>query len=183
VQFLDAETAHLSKTVVLVLDQFEEFFLRFPLQVRQIFHRQLGACVTAAHLDVHVLMALREDYFSRLAEFQDTIPDIFTHEMRLTRLTQAQALAAAVEPVKRVGLTIDEALVAEVLLRQLDDAGHGIEPPLLQIVCDALYQIGAEDYVAIGDVRGALGQYDERTLRQFGLAQSQVRAVLKKAAL
>jgi len=187
-QFLDTETAHLSKTVVLVLDQFEEFFLRFPLEVRQLFHRQLGACMAAAHLDVHVLMALREDYFSRLAEFQDVIPDIFTHEMRLTRLTQAQALAAAVEPVKRVGLTIDEALVAEVLLPQLDDAGHGIEPPLLQIVCDALYQhaqdagrttIGTEDYAAIGDVRGALGQYVERTLRQFGPAQPQVRAVLK----
>jgi hypothetical protein len=33
-QFLDAETAHLSKTVVVILDQFEEFFLRLPLEVR-----------------------------------------------------------------------------------------------------------------------------------------------------
>ena len=33
-QFLDAETRHLSKTVVVILDPFEEFFLRFPLDVR-----------------------------------------------------------------------------------------------------------------------------------------------------
>ena len=64
--------------------------------------------------------SLREDYFSALAEFQTTIPDIFTHEMRLARLTQAQALQAAVEPVKRVGLSIDEALVADVILPLLD---------------------------------------------------------------
>jgi hypothetical protein len=59
---------------------------------------------------------------------------------------------------------------------------------LLQIVCDALYQraqdagrttIGAEEYAAIGDVRGALGQYLETTLRQFGREQPQARAVLK----
>src|SRR5215831_11639208 len=83
--FLDAETAYLSKTVVLILDQFEEFFLRFPPEVRQLFHRELGACVAAAHLDVHIILSLREDYFSALAEFQTTIPDIFTHEMRLAR--------------------------------------------------------------------------------------------------
>jgi hypothetical protein len=186
--FLDAETAYLSKTVVLILDQFEEFFLRFPPEVRQLLHRELGACVAAAHLDVHIIISLREDYFSALAEFQTTIPDIFTHEMRLARLTQAQALQAAVEPVKRVGLSIDETLVAGVILPLLDQEGHGIEPPLLQIVCDAMYQhaqnagrtaIGSEDYNAIGDVQGALRQYLERTLRQFGTAQPQARTVLK----
>ena len=187
-QFLDAETAHLSKTVVVILDQFEEFFLRLPLEVRRLFHQELGACVAAAHLDVHFIIALRDDYFSALAEFQEAIPDLFTHEMRLARLTQAQALAAAVEPVKRVGWSIDEALVAEVILPQLDEVEKGIEPPLLQIVCDALYQqaqdagrtsIGAEEYAALGDVRQALGRYLDTTLRQFGAQQPQARAALK----
>ena len=90
-QFLDAETAHLSKTVVVILDQFEEFFLRLPLEVRRLFHQELGACVAAAHLDVHFIIALRDDYFSSLAEFQEAIPDLFTHEMRLARFTHAQA--------------------------------------------------------------------------------------------
>ncbi len=143
VQFLDAETAHL-----------EEFFLRLPLEVRRLFHQELGACMAAAHLDVHVIIALRDDYFSALAECQEAIPDLFTHEMHLARFTHTQALGAAVEPVKRVGWSIDEAMVAEVLLQQLDEFEKGIEPPLLQIVCDALYQqaqdagrtrIGAEE--------------------------------------
>src|SRR4029434_5306564 len=99
----------------------------------------------------------------------------------------------AVEPVNRVGWSIDEALVAEVILPQLDEMEKGIELPLLQIVCDALYQqaqdagrtrIGAEDYAALGDVRQALGNYLDTTLRQFGNEQqpqerAQARAVLK----
>jgi hypothetical protein len=61
-QFLDAETAHLSKTVVVILDQFEEFFLRLPLEVRRLFHQEFGGGVAAAHLDVHFILALRDDY-------------------------------------------------------------------------------------------------------------------------
>ena len=45
----DAETAHLKKTVVLILDQFEGvFLLRLPLEVRQRFHQELAACLTAS---------------------------------------------------------------------------------------------------------------------------------------
>jgi eukaryotic-like serine/threonine-protein kinase len=185
--FLDAETAHLNKTVVLILDQFEEFFLRFPLEVRRQLHRELGDCLQA-RLDVRIIIALREDYFAQLAEFQTAIPDIFTHELHLSRLTPVQALAAAVEPVKRVGLTIDVDLMTKVILPQLDDAGQGIAPPLLQIVCEALYDnaqkagrtaIGAEDYAAVGEVRHALRRYLDTVLLRFGEQQPQARAVLK----
>ena len=185
---IQAAEATVQFLALVMLDQFEEFFLRLPLEVRRLFHQKLGACVAAAHLDVHFIIALRDDYFSSLAEFQEAISDLFTHEMRLTRFTHAQAFAAVVELVKRVGWSIDEALVAEVILPQLDELEKGIEPPLLQIVCDALYQqaqnagrtsIGAEEYAALGDVQQALGRYLEATLRQFGPQQPQARAVLK----
>jgi hypothetical protein len=187
-QFLDAETARLSKTVVVILDQFEEFFLRLPLEVRRLFHQELGACVAAAHLDVHFIIALREDYFANLAEFLPTIPDLFNHAMRLRRLTPAQALSAAVEPIRVCGLTIDSTLMAEVILPQLDEAGLGIAPPLLQIVCHRLYEhaqnagrssIGQEEYAALGDLRTVLEHYLDDTLRPFGSEQPQARAVLK----
>ena len=186
-RFLDAETAHLHKTVVVILDQFEEFFLRFPPEVRQRFQQELGACL-ATPLDVHFLIVLREDYLVALAEFLPTLPDLFTHAMRLTRLTQAQALAAAVEPGRVCGLTMDAMLMEEVILPQLDEAGQGIAPPLLQIVCHGLYEhaqtagrstIGQEEYAALGDIRTVLETYLDDTLRPFGAEQPQARAVLK----
>jgi hypothetical protein len=108
--------------------------------------------------------------------------------MPLSRLTSTQALAAAVEPVKVLGLSIDEPLMAQVILPELDETEQGIAPPLLQIVCDGLYHraqdagkthIGEEEYAALGDVRDVLGHYLDATLRQFGAAQPQARAILK----
>jgi len=186
-EFLMKETERLSRTVVIVLDQFEEFFLRFPEEVRQEFERELGACVEVAHLDVKFLISLRADYFSYLASFESSVPRIFTHQVQLAPLTEAQASEAIVRPPEQLGMTVDENMVREKLLPDLLSP-EGVEAPLLQIVCDALYQnaqsegraeIDMEDYEAIGDVRGALGDYLDTRLRQFGKGQHKARAVLK----
>ena len=184
---LTAATAAVGKAVVVILDQFEELFLRFPPAVRQGLQQELGACV-AAPLAVHFVLALREDYLAPLAEFQDTIPTLLTHTMRLTRLPVAQALDAVVEPARRLGITVDETLIREILLPQLADAEGRIDPPLLQLVCDALYQqaqdaehtsIGQAEYTALGDVRAVLQDYLQAMLQQFGPDQPRVREVLK----
>ena len=113
---LTAATAAVGKAVVVILDQFEELFLRFPPVVRQGLQQELGACV-AAPLAVHFVLALREDYLAPLAEFQDTIPTLLTHTLRLTRLPVAQALDAVVEPARRLGITVDETLIREISYR------------------------------------------------------------------
>jgi Novel STAND NTPase 1 len=69
VDVVTAATAALGKTVVLVLDQFEEFFLRHDATVRQQFPDELHACLDAPRLAFQVLIALREDYFAQLATF------------------------------------------------------------------------------------------------------------------
>src|SRR5262249_19307479 len=140
VDVVTAATAALGKTVVLVLDQFEEFFLRHDATVRQQFPDELHACLDAPRLAFQVLIALREDCFAQLATFQEAIPTIFHHTMRLTRFTLEQARDAVVQPARRLGLSIDEAFVQNNFIPQLADAARIIELPLLQIVCEAWYQ-------------------------------------------
>ena len=185
---LQTITEQISKTVVIVLDQFEEFFLRFPEEVRQQFEAELVVCIDTPRLDVKFLISLRADYFSYLAAFEDSIPQIFTHQVQLERLNETQALQAVVKPAARLGIPVDEPMVQIKLLPELLSEEGGIEPPLLQIVCDALYQnaqsegrreIGMTDYEAVGDVKGALGNYLNDKLRQFGKEQRTAKAVLK----
>ncbi len=180
-------TERVSKTVIIVLDQFEEFFLRFPKEVRQQFEEEFATCVQTPRLDVKFLVSLRSDYFSYLATFEDSIPQIFTHQLQLERLTEVQALEAVIKPAERLGIQVDEVMVQIKLLPELKPE-EGIEPPLLQIVCDALYQnaqsegrseIGMVDYEAVSDVKGALGKYLDDKLRQFGKNQRTAKAVLK----
>ena len=187
-EFLRQATERVSKTVIIVLDQFEEFFLRFPDDVRQHVVAEMAECLATSRLDVKFLIAIRADYFSHVATFEDVIPQIFTHQLSLERLTEAQAVEAVIKPAERLGIQVDEPMVQIKLLPELLTKDGGIEPPLLQIVCDALYQnaqnegrstIGMADYEAIGDVNGALSKYLDAKLRQFGQYQPQARAVLK----
>lgn len=186
-QFLIQETELLSKTVVIVLDQFEEFFLRFPEEVRKDFENELGACMETPRLDVKILISLRADYFSFLAQFESAIPQIFVHQIRIAHLTEAQAREAIMKPPEGFGMSVDENMVDAKLLPELASA-EGVEAPLMQIVCDALYQnalgegvaeITMADYEAVGDVRGALVNYLDSKLREFGLKQRRAKAVLK----
>ncbi len=187
-ELLRQMTERVSKTVIIVLDQFEEFFLRFPEEVRQQFEAELAACVETPLLDVKFLISLRSDYFSYLATFEDSIPHIFTHQLQLERFPEAQALEAVIKPAERLGIQVNEAMVQIKLLPELLSEEGTIEPPFLQIVCDALYQyaqsegrseIGMIDYEAIGDVKGCLMKYVDTKLRQFGKKQGIARTVLK----
>jgi len=187
-EFLMNMTERVSKTVVIVLDQFEEFFLRFPEEVREQFEKELATCVETPRLDVKFLISLRADYFSYLAMFEASIPHIFTHQLQLERLTEAQALKAVIKPAERLRIQVDEIMVQIKLLPELLSEEGNIEPPFLQIVCDALYQnaqsegrseIGMVDYEAIGDVKSCLGKYLDTKLRQFGTKQGTAKAMLK----
>ena len=187
-EFLTVATERVSKTVIIVFDQFEEFFLRFDDEARRRVIAELAACLTETRLDVKFLIAIRSDYFALLAAFEEAIPQIFTHQIHLERLTEAQAVEAVIKPAERLGIQVDEPMVQIKLLPELLAKDGGIEPPLLQIVCDALYQhaqndgrtvVDMRDYEAVGDVTGALGNYLHEKLRQFGKNQAAARAALK----
>ncbi len=185
--FLGRETEFLSKTVVMVLDQFEEFFIRFPRSVRQEFEKELSACFQVPQLDIKIIISMRSDYFSFLAEFEHFYPEIFNRQFHLQPLTEQQGFEAIVKPLQLLGIEVDESMVQNRLLPSLVANGK-IEPPLLQIVCDALYgnlknrggnAINRADLEAVGSVYGAISQYLDKCLRQFGPNQQAAKSVLK----
>ncbi|MBU3917280.1 WD40 repeat domain-containing protein, partial [bacterium] len=185
--FLTRETEYISKTVVIVLDQFEEFFIRFPQSVRQVFEKELSDCFQVPHLDIKVIISMRSDYFSFLAEFEHFYPEIFNRQFHLHPLTEEQGLEAIIKPLQLLEVEVDESMVRTSLLPGLISDGK-IEPPLLQIVCDALYgnlksrggnEVDILDLEAVGNVHGAINQYLEKCLRQFGPYQQAAKSVLK----
>ena len=83
---------------------------------------------------------------------------------------------------------MESAFLTDILLPQLQDAEGTIEPPVLQLVCDALYDqameadtstMGLLTYHALGDVRTWLESYLTDALRRFGPDQVDAREVLK----
>ncbi len=133
-------------TVVIFLDQFEEFFIiyRDQPEVREKFIAQLARLKYDAALPVYIVLSLREDYFVNLHEFRAAVPSIFQNNanIRLRPFTESEARRAILEPAKAVGLSY-EAGFADTLIADLQEQTpdkEGVAPIILQMVCHTLWQ-------------------------------------------
>jgi hypothetical protein len=127
-----------SGPIVLVLDQFEEFFLRFRDQpaVRAAFVEVVASIAGDNDLDVMVTFSLREDYLAELDDFRRAIPDLLANSYRLHPLTAYGVRQAVIRPLVEAEIEFEEALVSK-LVDQMEE--FGFDPPVLQIICSELY--------------------------------------------
>jgi hypothetical protein len=199
-EFLGLACAHLSRQtreLVVILDQFEEFFIFWPERDhRQPFIDALADCYDDKSLPVRFIIALRKDYYSDLADFQKRIPTILYNEYRLDTMTREEAQDAITGPVAKLGrpVTYEQDLL-DTLLDDLArgepvrSAAEGIELPHLQIICTRLYKTLAEDetvitlasYKKLGRAEAVLGGYLNDVLDQLpGRGGAIAREVLKE---
>lgn len=184
-----AAEAASNERLIVVLDQFEEVFQRLGPQALAGFAAQLSPCLTDPDLDTRFVVSLREDFFPRLSAFQAQVPEIFHNAFVLNRLTREQALAAIVEPLRRLDIGLDDGL-AEQIAKDLDK--NGIDPPQLQIVCDRLYDemlargersILLADYRRLGGVEGLLPKYLGDVLSRLPEARPILEALVGEGGL
>ena len=188
--------------LVIVLDQFEEFFVRQGEAVRQAFAQELRDClwpasdmVGAGDLDLRVVLSLRDDFLGSLDELTGVLPhDVFAHRYRIQNLDAEKATLAIIKPAERFGLPVEEAL-CQRLVADLED--RGVEPANLQIVLHELYQdalrqrlwieqerrgtgLALARYQALGGTRAILADYLDRVLAELEAEQrQQAKAILK----
>jgi hypothetical protein len=139
----------LEDKLVIILDQFEEFFLRVGSQRRNEFLTQLAETLTNPNREVRVIFTLREDYLPHLDEVRPLLPDIFGNSFRLITLERSNARVAITEPAVRAGLSVETALVDALVGAEgqrhkqagdlVEKDGH-VPPAALQIVLDRLYR-------------------------------------------
>jgi HEAT repeat protein len=177
-EFLGLVCKELSRDIrglVIILDQFEEFFVFWP----ERDHRQpvidaLGDCYDDKTLPIHLVIVIRGDYFANLADFDKRIPTVFHNQYRLESMTREEAEAAISGPVAQLdGEVSYEPALLKTLLDDL--ARGGIQLPHLQIICTRLYEglakaetkITLDSYEALGKAQGVLGRYLQEVLDQL----------------
>jgi WD40 repeat protein len=92
--------------LVMILDQFEEFFLYHSATVPDF--ARLVAQLTAPRMRGNVLISMREDALSRLDEFEGIVPGVFDHTLRLEHLDESSARDAIVEPLRTFNEEVPE---------------------------------------------------------------------------
>lgn len=115
---LERRTAEIDGTLLVILDQFEEFFQYHqgtPEGAR--FADDLARCVQRTDLRAHFLVSIREDAYSRLGdEFKGRLPNVYSNYLHLDDLDERGARAAIEEPLRHNGGgSIEPALVDRVL--------------------------------------------------------------------
>jgi WD40 repeat protein len=167
---LDAAIAAASSaanaSLLLMLDQFEEYFLycaREPTPER--FADQLAACINQADLRANFLIAIREDAYAGLGDlFKGRIANVYGNYLHIEYLDRASAEKAIREPLHIYNdqpdvpepIKVQDELVEAVLdqVRAYDDdrdtdrnraiAANGsavrVSTPLLQLVMQTIWQ-------------------------------------------
>lgn len=150
------------KYLMLVLDQFEEYFLYQPSGSE--FEEAMGDLLSDSGLPVTMMVSIREDSIARLDRFNGTIPGLLDNILRIEHLNRDGGRAAIEKPLARFGsdhgLKLDaEAELIEVVLEevsagkiQLSAGGGGfvpgaavqqdlIEAPYLQLVMEQVWEV------------------------------------------
>lgn len=166
----------LDRSIVLFFDQFEEFFIQIrDRETRRKFIADMAEVYRDERSGVHLVFSMREEYFHEMDEFRTEIPSIFhqNSNLRLLHFDDAQAREAIIKPAEAWKVTVEPALVDE-LVRDLAQDGR-INPTSLQIVCDTLWRerdestgrISLDEYQKLGGWRHIL---DQRLENDIGVA-------------
>jgi hypothetical protein len=125
---IEAASIAADSTLLVMLDQFEEYFLYRPNEVPQgRFADELASCINRADLRANFLIAIREDSFSGLGDlFQDRIDNVYGNYLHLDHLSRESARQAIEKPI--------------VIFNEFHkhEAPVEIEPALIDAVLDQL---------------------------------------------
>ncbi|MHB2148122.1 nSTAND1 domain-containing NTPase [Calditrichota bacterium LG25] len=172
--------------IIFFFDQFEDFFLLLKEKDRQALVNVFSKMLNDEQINIRLVFVLREDLLAEMSYFKPLLPEIFHHEYRLLKLDREQAVKAILEPARAVGCPFEPEL-AERILKDLANGDQPIDPPQLQIVCDALYDardaqhgITLQKYETMGGAAQILENYMTRVLHRFDGAKLHLaREILK----
>jgi WD40 repeat protein/transcriptional regulator with XRE-family HTH domain len=166
---LGRAACHADGGLVIVVDQFEELFTlgREEAERRCFIDALIGAWRDPAS-PVVVIVALRADFYGRVAAYPELAAAIVTHQALIGPMSTDDLRRAIELPAAQTGLLLQPGL-AQTMLEDL--AG---EPGALPLLSHALFEtwkrrqrlmLTVDGYREAGGVRGAIAQTAERTLQ------------------
>ena len=104
---LRAATAAIDGDLMIILDQFEEYFLYHGAEDGDnTFAVEFPRAVNRRDLRVSFLVSMREDSIAKLDFFKGRIPNLFDNYLRIDHLDRRQAHDAIVKPIERFNQTL-----------------------------------------------------------------------------
>jgi len=165
VRVLQKSLPGMGDEVLLVIDQFEELFTLVEEEThRSHFIATLAEAVNDPHSPLRLVLTLRADFYDRPLQYGDFGELVREATEVVLPLSPEELERAICGPSERVGVSIEPALVAQII----QDVGNQTGAlPLLQYALTETFeqlddhQLALEAYEANGGVLGALGRRAE----------------------
>ncbi len=144
--------------VYLLFDQFEELFIFGDDDEQQQF---ITTARTLIEQEQHVrlLFIVREEYLAQFTAFEEQVPSILEHRMRVERMPRRRAAEVVEKLCATAGIVVGPGFAAS-LLDRLNTDGGGVELSYLQVLLDQCWKKreGEEPFsIALLDRIGQLG--------------------------
>ncbi len=164
--------------LLLVIDQFEELFTLADERQRRGFLTLLDALSRPATSLARIVIAVRADFYDACAHTPWLAETITANQVLVGPMSRSELRRAIVEPARRAGLYLEEALVETII----EDTGT--EAGSLPLMAHALVEtwvhrdgntLTLRDYQACGGVAGAISQTAESLYRhRFDASQREI---------
>lgn len=176
--FAELESVSPGERLVLAVDQFEELFAASLAEhERRAFVDALVEAAWDPERRALILIALRADFFGRLAQYVELADLVGPNHVLLGAMSPAELRRAIEGPAERTGLEVEPALVDALV----DDvAGETGGLPLLSTALVDLWRerehgtLTLAAYERTGGVRGAVGRHAEAAFRSLGADDQKV---------
>jgi WD40 repeat protein/DNA-binding SARP family transcriptional activator len=165
IEELDEQGARL-----LVVDQFEEAFAA-PAATLDRFCSQLLDLAGDPDLDVHVVLVIRSDEYTKLASIQALTDVVTSSQLMVGPPSDDEVRRIVTEPARRTGVAVEPALVDLV---SHDVGGYEAALPLVSAALSEVWErrdgnlLRAERYIEIGGVATAVERLGEQAVVRAG---------------
>lgn len=157
------------RTLVLVLDQFEEFLRNHAGRLDPL-RAELATLARVPDLDLRIVLALREEFLADLEPFHELIANLFQSTYRLEPLGDDDIEAAVRDPIEAYGRhcqpELPKHIVADLAAANAGTRraiGSGVDLPMLQVVCLEMWRAAVareRTDLTLDFYRGELGGAD-----------------------
>nr|MDJ0841140.1 protein kinase [Acidobacteriota bacterium] len=165
----------------LVVDQFEELFIRSPDREEvRLFLENILCATDQSSVPVKVVVVMRSDLAGRCNEWSDLNSRFMNNLIQLEPMTRKELCAALVKPARLAGLHFDSGLVEHILN---DIVGASAELPLMEHALLELYRhrsgrlMTAAAYSEMGGIKGVLAR---RAEAEYNALEQADRHILRK---
>jgi basic membrane lipoprotein Med (substrate-binding protein (PBP1-ABC) superfamily)/DNA-binding SARP family transcriptional activator len=173
------EASHDRRQAVLLIDHFEHVFsVPDESDKRELLHAMASAAGSIG-ASLTLVLALRADFYDRPLQHADFAAVFVPGVIHVLPMTASELEAAIVEPAERVGISVEPALLAELVAETAEQAGS---LPLLQYTLTELFEqrtgshLTLDGYRRLGGLRGVLSRRAESLYTSLGADEQQVAA-------